>query len=95
MSIQLRVLQHHSAAEHSLLAQQLAAPAKAAMSQCSATAWHAADDSASEAPALGASDDEWHWLVGCTAAVGPGMAFRLGAMFVGPRLAKLALGFCD
>lgn len=95
MSIQLRVLQHHSAAEHRLLAQQLAAPAQAAMSQCRATPWHLVDDSAPEAPAPGATDGAWHWLVGCTTAVGPGMAFRLGAMFVGPRLAKLALGLCE
>lgn len=94
MSIRLRVLQHHSDAEHSLLAQQLAAPARAAMSQCGATRW---DDSAAHerAPATVPADTErvWYmyWLVECTAAVGPGLAFRLGAMLVGPSLIRRAL----
>ncbi len=44
MSIYLRELSHHSPAEHSLLAQQVAAPAAAAISQCSATAWDSSDE---------------------------------------------------
>ena len=129
MSIYLRELSHHTAVEHSLLAQQIAAPAVAAMSQCSATVWDSSDERQDSEPlpavaAPGATADVWYllrwifswelislhwnsvpfllqvelnagcnryWMVGCTTAVGPGLAFRLGALLVGPRLVRGAL----
>ena len=91
MSIHLRILQHYSAEEQRLLAKQLAAPAEAAMEQCSATKWDEASLADEGAPPPTSTVPTWHWLLDCTAAIGPGLAFRLGAMVVGPALIHHAL----
>ena len=75
-----------------------AAPAVAAMSQCRATQYVEEEVIAPherEAPAV-AIAPVWYWAVECTAAIGPGLAFRLGAMYVGPRLIHRAFAlFCE
>ena len=83
MAIYLRALEAHPPAEHAALARELGAPAAAALRLCTVSVWDGGDLTGPEPS--GAVQQGWgHALAEATGRVGPGLAFRLGTMLVGP-----------
>jgi hypothetical protein len=84
MAIYLRALEACPPAEHAALARELGTPAAAAMRLCTASVWNGGELASAQA---GGASQQHGWgqaLTDVTARLGPGLAFRMGTMLVGP-----------